>query len=226
MCKPLGDVRVRQAINYAFDRTTIAKVLGAGYSTPTEQLFNPDSSAYDPALNQTYSYDPAKAKQLLAEAGYPNGFTCDGLDFSSFFAQAQAAVTQYLSAVGITLTPKTVPAAQILSSLQGAKVAISYFRLSAARPWDTVVSNLARDAVWNPFHYGDATMDGLIAKAKGSSGAAQDAAFKELNRYAVTQGWAAVWDAPQTVYVVKSSIAISGEAFSSVPPIYRFAPAG
>ncbi|OHV62873.1 ABC transporter substrate-binding protein [Pseudofrankia sp. BMG5.36] len=226
VCKPLGDVRVRQAINYAFDRATIAKQLGGGFSTPTEQLFHPDSSAYDKSLDKRYPYDPAKAKQLLAQAGYANGFSCDELDFSTLFPAAQAAITQYLSAVGITLTPKSIPVAQILTSLQSAEVPLSYFRLSARRPWDTVRSTIAKDAAWNPYHYSDPEVDRLIADTQRLTGGEQDKAFKSLNKYLVDQAWSATWSVPQTAYALKKSLSVTPEAFMSNPPLYRISPAG
>ncbi|MGO4431394.1 ABC transporter substrate-binding protein, partial [Streptomyces sp. MCAF7] len=73
--EPLGDLRVRKAINMAFDRTKMVKRLLRGSGRPTEQIFNPKGPGHDPALDQTYAYDPAAAKRLLAEAGYPNGFS-------------------------------------------------------------------------------------------------------------------------------------------------------
>lgn len=75
LSKPLGDVRVRQAINYAIDRTAVAKVIGAGYGRPTEEMAIHGDDSYDAALNNRYPYDVAKAKELLSAAGYPNGFT-------------------------------------------------------------------------------------------------------------------------------------------------------
>jgi peptide/nickel transport system substrate-binding protein len=68
--KALGDVRVRQAINYALDRKALLKAVGKGYGDVTEQVFGSSSTAYDKSLDSTYSFDPAKAKQLLSEAGY------------------------------------------------------------------------------------------------------------------------------------------------------------
>lgn len=75
LAKPLGDVRVRQALNYAVDRKAMAQALGAGFAVPLDQMAIPGDDSYDPALENAYPYDPAKAKQLLAAAGYPNGFT-------------------------------------------------------------------------------------------------------------------------------------------------------
>ena len=70
--KPLADVRVRQAMQYAIDRDAIKTALypdsgELGYSTP----FTSNSTGFTDALKTSYTYDQAKAKQLLADAGYP-----------------------------------------------------------------------------------------------------------------------------------------------------------
>ena len=69
----IGKLKVRQALMHAIDRQALAEALGGGVSQPTVQLFAPFSRMYDPALEQRFPYDPVRAKQLLAEAGYPNG---------------------------------------------------------------------------------------------------------------------------------------------------------
>src|SRR5262249_26106752 len=68
---PFNDVRVRQAINYAVDRdATLAVINGLGFQA--HQYVPPGHPYYDPA-GEGYAYDPAKAKALLAEAGYAYG---------------------------------------------------------------------------------------------------------------------------------------------------------
>jgi peptide/nickel transport system substrate-binding protein len=71
--KPFDDVRVRQAVNHAIDRDAIIKNVLEGHGEPLHGPFATAWLGYDPNL-QPYPYDPAKARQLLAEAGYPNGF--------------------------------------------------------------------------------------------------------------------------------------------------------
>jgi peptide/nickel transport system substrate-binding protein len=71
---PWNDVRVRQAANYAIDRDTMAKSLLQGTGAPATQYIPPSDVGYDKS-NDLYRYDPAKAKALLAEAGFPNGFS-------------------------------------------------------------------------------------------------------------------------------------------------------
>lgn len=69
---PWADVRVRQAMAYAIDKNAIVKGLLHGVPTDYPRLM-PDELGYDPDLKD-YKYDPAKARQLAQEAGYPNGF--------------------------------------------------------------------------------------------------------------------------------------------------------
>jgi len=70
--KPLSDVRVRQALNHATDVETIIKSVLDGNGRRTEGPITPNMFGYDPNV-RGYTYDPAKAKRLLAEAGYPDG---------------------------------------------------------------------------------------------------------------------------------------------------------
>ncbi|HUT67826.1 MAG TPA: ABC transporter substrate-binding protein [Dehalococcoidales bacterium] len=71
---PLSSLKVREAISLAFDRKTICDALGYGWLTPVQQIAPPGSPAHIPELENNESYNPAKARQLLEEAGYPNGF--------------------------------------------------------------------------------------------------------------------------------------------------------
>jgi glutathione transport system substrate-binding protein len=72
--KPLDDVRVRQALNYATDREGIVKAFMQGFAKPANSPLAPVTPGYDKSL-APYSYDLEKAKQLLKEAGYPDGFS-------------------------------------------------------------------------------------------------------------------------------------------------------
>lgn len=70
---PLKDKRVREAINYAIDRDTIAKGVFKGFNRPAGQMGTPGSPWWDDSV-PAFPFDKAKAKQLLTEAGYANGF--------------------------------------------------------------------------------------------------------------------------------------------------------
>ncbi len=96
---PMTNLKVRQAIWHAIDRQAIAdKLVTGGSRVPPAPCF-PTQFGCDGEAAVTYAYDPGKAKQLLAEAGYPNGFD---LDLSSYvLPQWGSAIQNYLQAVGI-----------------------------------------------------------------------------------------------------------------------------
>ena len=71
---PLKDVRVRQAFALAIDETAIAERIMRGQAHPTWEMWGPGINGYNAALDHRPAVDLAKARQLLAEAGYPNGF--------------------------------------------------------------------------------------------------------------------------------------------------------
>lgn len=101
--KPLDDVRVRQAIDLAIDRVALTRDLLSGLGKPTDQANAPSVFGFDPNRPQP-KFDPDRAKVLLREAGYPDGFEIafpyptDRFAFGSEVAQA---VAGYLSKVGI-----------------------------------------------------------------------------------------------------------------------------
>ena len=73
-----------------------------GYGSVTTQVFPTNSPGYESSLNSYYSFDPAKAKQLLAEAGYPHGFTLDMPSITAAFGEATYALIQAeLANIGI-----------------------------------------------------------------------------------------------------------------------------
>ena len=103
--KPFTDVKVRQAVNYAINTARIQKLL-AGQAKALNQIYPEGMPGYQ-ADKQFYTYDPAKAKQLLAEAGFPNGFkvTLYGHNVEPFPKLVQA-VQNDLAAVGINASIK------------------------------------------------------------------------------------------------------------------------
>jgi len=95
---PLTDVRVRRAIAHAIDREAIAKNLVGEGAAVQKSLCVPVQFGCETDVTQ-YDYNPEKAKQLLAEAGYPNGF---GVQFYAYRDRPYSeAVINYLRAVGI-----------------------------------------------------------------------------------------------------------------------------
>jgi peptide/nickel transport system substrate-binding protein len=71
---PFKDIRVREAFYRAIDINAIKAKVMRGFAQPSALMVGAGVNGFDPALNERPAYDPAKSKQLLAEAGYPQGF--------------------------------------------------------------------------------------------------------------------------------------------------------
>jgi len=96
-----NNLKVRQALNYAIDRQAVAEKVGRGFLLPRTQWSNVGKPGY--IADMSWTYDPAKAKQLLAEAGYPNGFQTSIIYPPPPYADENAitAIQSYLTAIGI-----------------------------------------------------------------------------------------------------------------------------
>jgi peptide/nickel transport system substrate-binding protein len=111
--QPTIDPKVRQAMNYAVDVDGILKALFAGYGKRATGFVATGEMGYGNV--QPFAYDPEKAKQLLTEAGYENGFTmdmaCPAGAYSSFEEVCQA-IVGYLMDVGITINLEIMESGQ------------------------------------------------------------------------------------------------------------------
>jgi ABC-type transport system substrate-binding protein len=98
-----SNIKVRQAAEYAIDKAAIAKTFGFGFSTAADQWYPKGMLPYDPSIPGR-KYDVAKAKTLLTEAGYPNGFKTKMIGDPTVNKDIVVALQAYLSAVGIGVT--------------------------------------------------------------------------------------------------------------------------
>ena len=218
--KPLGDVRVRQALNYAIDRQTFwsKAALGIGYATA--QTFVKSGNAYVPSLDTYYAYNPTKAKQLLADAGYPNGFEFVLPDVRASFPTQAAALAEYFGAIGVKVTWKARPAlAQYLLDLQGAKWPAALMPLNAGAPFTTVAKEVETTGTWNMFKYQDAGMDALIKKARTTSGAAQVKVLRDINTKMVKDAWNVPLTGVISQFVYSNGIDIKFQPYMALPPL-------
>jgi peptide/nickel transport system substrate-binding protein len=107
---PFKDARVREAVRLAIDNNALKSKVMRGTATIVRALYSPVVDGYDKRFDTPPVYDPARAKKLLAEAGYPNGFAVD-LDCSSQ-QPADAigqAISGMLSRIGIRVSYKPLP---------------------------------------------------------------------------------------------------------------------
>jgi peptide/nickel transport system substrate-binding protein len=113
---PWHDPRVRLAANYALDRAALSEAETLGASKPAGSIV---PRTFEFALPfEPYPYDPAKAKQLLAEAGYPKGFDAGELHQLPPYFSLGESIIGYLGAVGIKLKLRPMERAAFFSAWQ------------------------------------------------------------------------------------------------------------
>jgi oligopeptide transport system substrate-binding protein len=117
-----GNVNLRKAFNYAVDRQALCDQLFEGTLSPSRGILTPGTPGYNPEL-KGYSYDPARARESLAKAGYPDGKGLPTLDLwvnnNQKLLEAAQKVQADLKAVGIPVRIKASDFATFLQALQG-----------------------------------------------------------------------------------------------------------
>ncbi|MBI3706712.1 MAG: ABC transporter substrate-binding protein [Proteobacteria bacterium] len=185
--KFFSDVRVRQALNYAVDRDAINKSLYQGLA---ELMSSPLPSAqwgFDESL-KGYPYDPEKAKKLLAEAGYPNGFEVELLAYSSARGYNPAgpefavAIQGYLQKVGVKTNIRKQEMGAFLAEVRSGKyqgMFMTGFSGDNGDPDNFLFNLFASPAmpVGDTSHYKNAEVDKLINDARHTADLAKRVAM-------------------------------------------------
>ena len=99
---PFDDVRVRMAVSHAIDREGLVSAIQRGFGTPLAGIFIPQTFGFDPSVQPEYNVE--KAKELLAEAGYPDGFEVEFDTFTGSItdhSRVAEAIVGMLEEVGI-----------------------------------------------------------------------------------------------------------------------------
>lgn len=195
---PLRDPRVRRALSLAINRDGLQRQVMDGFSAPTGQMMPRGAMGYDPDLPPD-PYDPARARQLLAEAGFPNGFglTLHGTNdrYVNDAAIIQA-VAQMWTRVGVKTEVGSLPASMFFT-----RFARDEFSASMTGTWsstgeaDLVIGfqlatpdpSRGRGSRVRESHYGDPALDALLDQAIVTL---DPAAREDLYRRAVRLGMA------------------------------------
>ena len=125
---PFKDLRVRRAVYHAINVELIAQKVLRGHAVPTGAFLSPKVDGAPAEVDRRLPFDPAKARALLAEAGYPNGFTvaldCVNVPWREAVCQAMTAM---LTQVGIRTTLRSSPTNQFFPKLSGATASFIEF---------------------------------------------------------------------------------------------------
>jgi peptide/nickel transport system substrate-binding protein len=177
MVPALKSVKVRQALNYAVDRKPIATSVVPGVAT--SQIFGPGDGVYDPKLNDYYTYNPTKAKQLLAAAGYPNGFVLPVLSTPGADGALQAFAAD-LAKVGVTVQIEDRAPLDYVTGTYSGKFPAFIQPFASANGYIDMQSWLLPTGPQNPFKVNDPALIDLYKTAETQTGAEQVATYQKL----------------------------------------------
>jgi ABC-type transport system substrate-binding protein len=216
--KPFSDVRVRQALNYAIDREAITKAVTRGYASPAITDIAPEMAGSLKGIRKPYPYDPGKAKELLAQAGYPNGFSMKLLVGSnSPDAETGVVLQEYYKKVGVNVQLVSEEASTLWNHLQAGNyedAAMSFWYPDFPDAAGTLVpfcysTNTPPDGCCNFSYYANPEVDRLLDAASAETDLQERARlFQEVNKIIYD-------DAPRVwIYHVKeampSSVTVKG----------------
>ncbi|WP_163505387.1 ABC transporter substrate-binding protein [Fodinicola acaciae] len=203
--KALGDQRVRQAISYAYDAAGILTAVGNGAGTVTDQLWPVDSTVYDPSVNGKYRTDLAKAKHLLAAAGYPRGFAVK-MPMSPIFQAWQPAANQTFGQLGIKVSWQNMSMADYQKNAPTFPMFLAVIAMDA-NDMATLTDQVTSKQWYNPRPSVEAFPDvkALVDQVeKAAPGATQTQLLRQLNAKLVDLAWWDVWyQANNTYFSVK-----------------------
>ena len=221
----LGKVEVRQAINYAIDSDAMLQAVAQGHGTVTGQIFPETSPGYDTALDEAYPFDPEKAKELLADAGYPDGFELDMPLLAVGTTTSFDLVKQYLGDVGITVNYTQLDVNTAINDIIAAKYAATFFQLQMdPTAWQEANFVLTEAATFNVFHQPDETVADLVATIQTGSEDEADTATAELNKYVVDQAWFNPWYRVEGNFAANADTDVTQQSDNAYPYLWNIKP--
>ena len=191
--KPFDDIRVRRALNYAVNKQEIVKAYYGGNAELFAYPQHPDYVGYFEPLDsmpnsvkELFIYNPDKAKKLLAEAGYPKGFSfkVQVCSCSPDHMDLLPLVAAYLEQVGVKIEIQPMEYAAFLSAMTTKTNAPGYFMNNGhTNPTRSLHKSFYTREVWNPSQWADPAYDAKIeAMYREPDEAKRQAMIKDLTR--------------------------------------------
>ena len=192
---PLGNLEVREALNDAVDRQSYIPIIAGSSGMATDQVSLTGAPGYSPSAASEYSYNITTAKRLLAEAGYPHGFTLPVLDVetndpNSTIAQGLSAS---LAAIGVQVKVTVEPTfAQYIPAAMSKKypALVVPIPFDGAGFYDAMTNALGINPVWNPFGSTDPTVTALLGQAAAATSTSQqESLFEQISDRLTQLAW-------------------------------------
>lgn len=218
----LGKKEVRQALNYAIDRKALAKAVEIG-AEPTNQIFSKAGTAWQAKYENFYPYNVAKAKALLAKAGYANGFT---LNLNTWVEpNLNALLEGYFKAINVKINWVADP--NWYPNSKAGKYEAIIMQIFQGTDMVTAETALATDGTWNPLKSSNPAMKEawMFLNTDGTAAAVKDQT-KKMNTAAVENAWFAPFYRVMHYAATSKRVKTEIQAQNAVPYLYNYAPTG
>lgn len=187
--KPLSDVRVRQALNFALDRDALNEVIYGGASEPMWGFWPSGHAFHNKELDGYYERDLTKAKRLLKEAGYPDGFTLPVANIAGITQTANELIKEQWAEIGVEVD--IVSTTDIVKDFfTDNKMKMFFFPLQRSG-LDKVTRNLVLGSIGNVCNWDNPELNELVTQLRAvpQSGDSEEAVrlWHELEELTVTQ---------------------------------------
>lgn len=179
----LKNVKVRQALLYALDRKSLATAVFNGFATPGNSIVSRGFPGYSSKIDSAYSFNLGKAKQLMKDAGYANGFTVNiaapTSNNTNILAQA---IAQEWSKIGVTAKLTTyTDLGQLTTDILAGKYPITVFNYGALPTYIEAKSFFTGGKTqFNPFNTTDEQIASGLRSAAATRGSAQQDAYAKV----------------------------------------------
>lgn len=221
----LGDVRVRQAMNMAFDREAIIRSAEQGEGTPTNQIFPDTNEAHRADLVDRYPYDVEGAKALMAEAGYADGFDVE-IPFIEGFSANNPIVISSLGEIGVRVAQRTVSGQQGFLSILGGEFPLMWVGLETRNVMWDMVQGVEPGAIWNLKKQTTPELEQLCNDVLLASDAELEAAAQALGGYLLEEAWFAPVYFANAIFALDANTTAENTVGSGYPYFPTYAPKG
>lgn len=197
----LGDVRVRQAMNMVIDKQQIVDQLYDGHASVIDQPLQEGSEGYLADLKDPYPYDVDKAKALMKEAGFEDGFS---ITVPTMEGQAWTVMLPYLKQqlgeLNITIEEKALSGPDAITNLLSGDYPVPVWNVGGISSIEDISVHILSSGFWNVSHQDDPKIDELWQKIVSGTEEESIAAQQEMNQYVVDQAWFVPILAPTNFY--------------------------